>query len=98
MDYSLSLTFVTESGDKANITIADVRSDLTNEEVYELVTVILQENIFLSKNGSFVSFYSASLTEKNKKTFDIKIWQNIRAQHFFAEPFCNILNPLSLII
>ena len=73
MAYSLSLTFITESGDKANLTIADVRSDLTDADVSELVTAILAENIFLSKNGSLVSFYSASLTEKNTRKFDVQI-------------------------
>jgi len=52
MDYSLSLSFITESGAKTNITIADVRSDVTKEEITELVTEILRQNIFTSKNGS----------------------------------------------
>lgn len=49
MQYSLSLTFVTESGDKSNITIADVRSDLSNAEVTELVKEILALNVLLVK-------------------------------------------------
>ncbi|ERK28377.1 DUF2922 domain-containing protein [Clostridium intestinale] len=73
MDYSLSLSFITESGAKTNITIADVRSDVTKEEITELVTEILRQNIFTSKNGSLVSFYSAKLTEKNVKEFDITL-------------------------
>jgi hypothetical protein len=33
MNYSLTLVFVTSSGDKATFSISDVRSDLTKEEV-----------------------------------------------------------------
>ena len=73
MQYSLSLTFVTESGDKSNITIADVKSNLSNAEVTELVKEILALNVFTSKNGSLVSFYGAKLTEKNSRDFDIQL-------------------------
>ncbi|WP_315108856.1 DUF2922 domain-containing protein [Clostridium intestinale] len=73
MQYSLSLTFVTESGDKSNLTIADVRSDLSNDEVTELVKSILALNVFTSKNGSLVSFYAAKLTEKNSRDFDVQL-------------------------
>jgi hypothetical protein len=64
---------VTESGDKSNITIADVRSDLSNDEVTELVKEILALNVFTSKNGSLVSYYGAKLTEKNTRDFDIQL-------------------------
>jgi len=64
---------VTESGDKSNITIADVRNDLSNEEVTELVKEILELNVFTSKNGSLVSYYGAKLTEKNTRDFDIQL-------------------------
>lgn len=73
MQYSLSLTFITQNGSKSNITIADVKSDLSNEDVTALVKKILELNIFTSKNGPLISFHSAMLTEKNSKDFDIQL-------------------------
>ena len=73
MDYSLVLTFLTTSGEKATLTIGDVRSDLTSEEVTTLATTILQQAIFTSKNGDLASFHSAKLNEKRSTFFDIQI-------------------------
>ncbi|MNO01580.1 hypothetical protein D3C81_2217620 [compost metagenome] len=65
MNYSLTLVFVTSSGDTATFSISDVRSDLTKEEVTKLANDILEQNIFTSNKGNdLVSLYSAKLNER----------------------------------
>ncbi|WP_326512487.1 DUF2922 domain-containing protein [Clostridium intestinale] len=64
MNYSLTLVFVTSSGDKATFSISDVRSDLTKEEVTKLANDILEQNIFTSKGNDLISLYSAKLNER----------------------------------
>ncbi|SHI97134.1 DUF2922 domain-containing protein [Clostridium intestinale] len=74
MEYSLVLTFLTKSGEKVNLTIADVRNDLTNEEISAAVVVILRENILLTKKGDdLVAFHSAKLNEKRSTLYDIQV-------------------------
>lgn len=42
MKYSLTLTFLTGNGERSTLTIADIKSDITPEDVAELVAVILR--------------------------------------------------------
>lgn len=71
MEHSLSLVFITSNGSKASITIPDVRDDLTNEEVIELMQVIIDNNTFLTKNGGLVTPYSAKKISRSSSVIDI---------------------------
>lgn len=51
MKYSLTLTFLTANGERSTLTIADIKSDITPEDVAELAAIILRKTIFTTKNG-----------------------------------------------
>lgn len=71
MEYSLTMTFVTSSGDKTSMSISGVRSDISQSEVSSLMDTIIAKDIFLTKSGSFVSKYGAQLTERQVTKFDL---------------------------
>jgi hypothetical protein len=64
MDFTLYLSFITSSGKKSSMTIPGVRSDITKDEVSDLMNLIIEKNIFLSDKGFLVSAHSAKVTEK----------------------------------
>lgn len=64
MEYILTLTFMTEAGVKSSLTITDVKSSVTSEAANELMDTIIENNIFSTKNGAFVSKVEAKLTER----------------------------------
>ena len=59
MEYSLSMTFVTETGDKVSMTVSGVKSDISQAEVSTLMNTIIGKDVFLTKNGSLTAKYSA---------------------------------------
>ena len=66
MEYTLTMTFLTESGEKSNISISDVKAGITNDEVQALM-----DNIFENKKGALVSKYSAQVTERAVTKFTV---------------------------
>ena len=44
MEYTLLMTFLTETGEKSNISISDVKEGITNEEVKALMDNIIENN------------------------------------------------------
>lgn len=71
MEYTLSMTFLTETDEKYSLSISGVRTNLNSEEVAALMDVILENDIFISKKGSIVSKYAAKITERQVTSFDI---------------------------
>ena len=59
MEYDLQMTFLTETGEKSDISISDVKAGVTNEEVQVLMDSLIVNNIFENKKGALVSKYSA---------------------------------------
>ncbi len=72
MEYSLSMTFVTETGDKVSMTVSGVKSDISQAEVSTLMDTIIDKNVFLTKNGSLTAKYSAQLTQREVTKFDLQ--------------------------
>ena len=70
MEYILTLTFNTEAGKKASLTITDVKETITSEEANALMDTIIANNIFNTKSGGFVSKVDAKLTERKITTFE----------------------------
>ena len=68
MERSLTLTFVTSTGNKATLTIQGVKEGLTTEQVSALMNTIIANNVFLTKNGSLLSSSKAKVTEKDTVT------------------------------
>ena len=71
MEYTLTMTFLTEIGEKANISISEVRNDITETEAFALMDTIIASDIFTSKKGDLVSKYSAYLTQRQVTKFDL---------------------------
>jgi len=71
MEYSLTMTFVTSSGDKASLTITGVKSTITQLEVSTLMDTIIANNVFLTKSGSLTAKYGAQLTERQVTQFTV---------------------------
>ncbi|MNP02217.1 hypothetical protein D3C76_940650 [compost metagenome] len=72
MEYSLSMTFVTETGDKVSMTVSGVKSDISQAEVSTLMDTIIAKDVFLTKNGSLTAKYSAQLTQREVTKFDLQ--------------------------
>ena len=71
MEYELKMTFLTETGEKSDISISDVKAGVTNEEVQVLMDSLIVNNIFENKKGALVSKYSAQVTERQVTKFNI---------------------------
>ena len=59
--YNLVMTFKNKAGKNSQITLKNVRSNITPEEVKTAMTAIVDTNIFLTPLGNIVSSHSAEL-------------------------------------
>ncbi|MGM9933936.1 DUF2922 domain-containing protein [uncultured Clostridium sp.] len=64
MEYILTLTFMTEGGKKSSLTITGVNSSINADDANSLMDAILDNDIFETKSGAFVSKVEAKLTER----------------------------------
>ena len=71
MEYTLTMTFLTKTGEKSNISISDVKDGITNEEVQALMDSLIENNIFQNKKGALVSKHSAQVTERSVTKFTV---------------------------
>ena len=71
MEYTLTMTFIIETGEKTNISISDVREDVSEAEVQALMNSIIENAVFYSKKGNLVSKSSAQLTERQVTKFNV---------------------------
>ena len=71
MEYTLTMTFLSETGEKSNISISDVKAGITNEEVPVLMDSLIENNIFENSKGMLVSKYSAQVTERQVTKFTV---------------------------
>lgn len=72
MEYSLTMVFLGTNSEKTNFTINGVKGDITQTQVASLMDTIISKNIFLTKNGSLMGKFGASLTEKLVTKFDVR--------------------------
>ncbi|WP_297518775.1 DUF2922 domain-containing protein [uncultured Clostridium sp.] len=59
--YNLVMTFKNESNKNSQITIKNVRDDITSEEAKAAMAVIVSSNIFLTPLGNLTAPHSAEL-------------------------------------
>ena len=71
MEYTLTMTFLTETGEKTNMSISDVKEGITNDEVQALMDSLIENNIFDNKKGALVSKHSAQVTERSVTKFTV---------------------------
>ncbi|MGL4106748.1 DUF2922 domain-containing protein [Clostridium sp. LP20] len=72
MEYILTMTFLCASGDKSTISVDGVTSTLSNVEVRSLMDTIIEKNIFITKNGSFIEKFSANITQRQTTNLEVK--------------------------
>ena len=72
MEYTLTMTFLTETGEKTNMSISDVKDGITNDEVQALMDSLIENNIFENKKGALASKYSAQVTERTVTKFTVE--------------------------
>ena len=71
MEFTLSMTFLTSTGEKATMSVSDVNENLTQEEAVALMDAIIANDIFETSKGSFVSKSAAQVTERAVTKFEI---------------------------
>ena len=67
----LVMTFKTEDGDKANLTVSGLKEDLTAQEIAAAVDVIIAKDAFVSKGGKLLEKYNAQIVTRNVDEFDL---------------------------
>ena len=71
MEYSLSMTFLTEFGLKSTLSISGVKPTLTEAETNALMDNIIAKNIFKTNSGDFVKKSSAQLTQRQVTKYEV---------------------------
>ncbi|WP_315067720.1 DUF2922 domain-containing protein [uncultured Clostridium sp.] len=71
MEYTLSLTFLTESGERTSLNIPSVKSDLTKDQVNSLMDTIIAKNIFKTNSRGLAKKSGAQVTERQVTKFDV---------------------------
>lgn len=69
MEYTLTMTFLTETGEKSNISISDVKAGITNEEVQVLMDSLIANNIFENKKVVIRFVFTFLITALSLYTF-----------------------------
>ena len=64
MEYTLSMTFTTITGEKLNLNIAKVRDDLSTHEIDALMDKLIEAGVVSNSKGELVSKYDAYVTAK----------------------------------
>lgn len=71
MEYTLSMTFLTEDGEKSTLSISGVKDNLTKDNVNTLMDTIINMNIFLTNSGALVKKSGAQLTQRQVTKFEV---------------------------
>ncbi|MFT8343406.1 MAG: DUF2922 domain-containing protein [Clostridium beijerinckii] len=71
MEYTLSMTFLTETGEKSTLSISGVKSTLTKAEVNTLMDVVIAKNIFKTDSGDLVKKSGAQLTQRQVTKYEV---------------------------
>ena len=67
----LMMTFITESGDKATLSVSGLKEDLTAEEIGAAMDVIIAKNAFITKGGDLKGKYNAQIVARNVDELDV---------------------------
>ena len=67
----LVMIFKTESGEKANLSITNIKEDLTSDEISNAMDIIIAKDAFICKGGSLKEKLSAQIITKNVDNIDV---------------------------
>ncbi|NRT87491.1 DUF2922 domain-containing protein [Clostridium beijerinckii] len=71
MEYSLSMTFLTTSGEKSTLSVSGVKPTLTKDEVNALMETVITKNVFKTNSGDLVKKSGAQVTQRQVTKFDV---------------------------
>jgi len=71
-DKSLIMTFLNEEGTRANVTLPDVKDNISQQEVSVVMDTIIAGNIFSSTGGNLIAKHSAQITERNVTDLEVR--------------------------
>ncbi|OVE65850.1 hypothetical protein CCS79_21065 [Clostridium diolis] len=71
MEYSLSMTFLTATGEKSTLSVSGAKPSLTKDEINALMDTIIAKNVFKTNSGDFVKKSGAQVTQRQVTKFDV---------------------------
>lgn len=71
MEYTLSMVFTTEYGEKTSLSINGVKPTISQDEVDTLMNTIIAKNIFVVSSGALVGKGSAQLVARQVTKYDV---------------------------
>jgi len=71
MEFTLSMTFLTSTGEKTTMSVSNVKENITQDEAVTLMDVIIANDIFQTSKGNFVAKSAAQVTERKVTKFEI---------------------------
>lgn len=69
----LVMNFKNELDNSINLTIKEIRDDLTNTEVNDLMDLIIEKDVFVTSGGSLVKKVKAEVITKEKTEMELVI-------------------------
>ena len=73
IDRILVMGFKNELGKKVNLTIREVRDDLTNTEVNDLMDLIIEKDVFITSGGALSGKVKAEVITKEITEMELVI-------------------------
>ena len=71
MEYTLSMTFLTDLGVKSTLSVSGVKSTITEAQANALMDKIIEKNIFLTTTGALAKKESAQLSERKITKYEV---------------------------
>lgn len=71
MEYTLSMIFLTDAGEKSTLSVSGVKPALTKAEVNTLMDTIITKNIFMTNSGALVKKSGAQLTQRQVTKYEV---------------------------
>ena len=71
MEYTLSMTFLTDLGVKSTLSVSGVKTTITEAQANALMDKIIEKNIFLTTTGALAKKESAHLSERKITKYEV---------------------------
>ncbi|KAF0197017.1 MAG: hypothetical protein FD169_689 [Bacillota bacterium] len=65
MNKTLQMVFVNEAGGNVTISVQDPHEALAEQAVVDVMTLIIEKDIFVSNGGSLISIHSARIVSRD---------------------------------
>ena len=72
MEKTLQMVFQNQVGNNTSINIAQVKDELTDEDVKSLMQLIISKNIFESSGGDLITIMSATVVAKDVEELSVR--------------------------